>query len=153
MIAIAREFIMACEAFTAVQRALAKSSDHSAAVEEAHYAIKYGDVRRLSSFTMWEARWIIQQWWGVLGLRGVPPRPIRDRQVFEEEDLSAKVSRVVESTVKAALAPAINGTLKDIVQETMLSMAPSIIAHLAQHHAQSLGGCIPQFYTPLTDHL
>lgn len=129
---------MACEAFTAIQRALAQSSDHSAAVEEAHYAIKFGDIRRLSNFTMCEARWIIQQWWGILGLRGVPPKPIRERQVFDSEDLNTKVSHVVQDV----LAPAVSETLKDVIRETILSMAPEIMAQLAQH-AQSMGEYVP----------
>lgn len=61
MIAIAKEHIMPNETFTAVQRALADSSDHSVAVENAHYAIKFNDVRRLSNLEIWQARWLVQQ--------------------------------------------------------------------------------------------
>lgn len=131
---------MACEGFAAIQQALARSSDHSASVEEAHYAIKFGDIRRLSNFTVWEARWIIQQWWAILGLGGEPPKPIRERQVLNEEDLNTKVHRVVETSVQAAMGPIVTETLKELkenMRETMKSMAPEIISYLAQLYQQS----------------
>lgn len=114
-IAISREHLQADAAFADVQKALADSSDHSIAVEEAHYAIKYGDVTRLTNFAMSQARWVSQQWQKVLGMSGPPLRPLRERAVFNEEDLASRINRVLEATVSARL-PAL---LEDALQKAL----------------------------------
>lgn len=107
MVAIANEHIMPNDSYANAQRAQAESSDHSVAVENSHYAIKYNDVRRLSNFALWEARWVAHEWQKVLGMFGPPLRPLRERALFKEEDLIARVNRVVEETLKDCLPNAI----------------------------------------------
>lgn len=112
MIAMANEHIMANESFTNVQRAQAESSDHSVSVEREHYALKLNDVRRLSNFALWGARWVTHEWQKVLGMHGPPLRPLRERAIFKEEELIARVNRVVEETLKACLPVAIAKALE-----------------------------------------
>ena len=112
MIAIAREHLMPDASFALIQRALADSSDHSVQVEREHYAIKPGDAPRLSNLEIWRLRFVLKQWWRVLGLHGEPLRPLRDRQQLDEEDLTARVSRTIDAALSSALPAALETALE-----------------------------------------
>lgn len=122
MIAMAREHLMPNESFTAVQRALADSSDHSVQTEEGHYAIKHGDAPRMSNLTIWRSRWVIQEWWKVLALAGEPLRPLRERQIFQEEDLTVRITRTVDAAVQSSLPAALSTSLDRAMPEFLNSI-------------------------------
>lgn len=130
MIAIAREHLMPNESFTAVQRALADSSDHSVETEQGHYAIKHGDAPRISNLIIWRSRWVIQEWWKVLALTGEPLRPLCERQVFQEDDLTTRVTRTVDSAVEAALPGALTASL-DRAMPQFLNSITQLLSTLA----------------------
>lgn len=129
MIAIAREHLMPNESFTAVQRALADSSDHSIQTEEGHYAIKHGDAPRLSNIVIWRSRWVVQEWWKVLAMSGEPLRPLRERQVFQEEDLTIRITRTVNAVLESALPIALSTSLDHAM--------PAFLSSI-QHHLPAL---------------
>lgn len=138
MIAIAREHIQPNEAFTAVQRALADSSDHSVAIEDHHYAIKFGDIPRLSNLVISRTRWLLTEWWGVLAFSGEPLRPLVERQMFDEIDLSSRINRVVETT----LTSSIEKNMASIVEGSIRALLPTVVAQVIQSMATVPGKII-----------
>lgn len=121
MIAIAKAFIMANRAFADAESALAENSDHSVETENAHYAIKFGDVTRLTNFTVCQSRWVARQWQAVLGMAGPPLRPLKERALFVDEDLSTRVMKLVEDKLTASLPSIIASAIKNAL--------PDLIAH------------------------
>lgn len=122
MIAVAREHLLPNESFTAVQRALADSSDHSVQTEEGHYAIKHGDAPRLSNLVIWRSRWVIHEWWKVLALNGEPLRPLRERQVFQEDDITTRVTRTVDTAIASSLPGALSASLDRAIPDFLQSI-------------------------------
>lgn len=112
MIAIAKAFIMASRAFADAESALAENSDHSVETEKAHYALKFGDVTRLTNFTVCQGRWVARQWQAVLGMSGPPPRPLKERAMFEDDDLSTRVMKLVEAKLAAELPSIMENAIK-----------------------------------------
>lgn len=112
MIAIAKAFIMASRAFSDAERAMAENSDHSLETELHHYSLKFGDVARLTNFTVAQGRWVARQWQSVLGMSGPPPRPLKDRALFEDEDLSTRVMKLVEAKLAAELPTIMANAIK-----------------------------------------
>lgn len=112
LIAMAKEHIMPNDTFTIVQRAQADSSDHSVAIENSHYGIKFNDVRRLSNYDLYESRWLTTEWQKTLGMFGPALRPLRERGVFKKEELHVEMKRVVVESLNTILPEAINNAVK-----------------------------------------
>ncbi|KAF7965750.1 hypothetical protein HWV62_42010 [Athelia sp. TMB] len=119
MIAIAKEHIAPNDTFTLVQGLLSDSSDHSVAIENANYAIPYGDVTRLTNLAMWEANWLWKQWMATLGMSGKPLLPLKERAAVNEEQLGERVQRVVEATVKSSLPTILASVLEGLLKEAL----------------------------------
>ncbi|KAF7978995.1 hypothetical protein HWV62_44265 [Athelia sp. TMB] len=128
MIAISREHLMPDDSFNAIQHALADSSDHSVNTEQQHYAIKHGDTPRLSNLVVWRARWVIHQWWKVLALDGEPLCPLRQREVFQEENINTHVSRTVAAAIQSSLPNALAASLETAMPALLQSIAQIVSA-------------------------
>lgn len=118
MIGIAREFIHPNETFTAVQRAMAASSDHSVAIESSHYAIQYKDIPRLTASFIWEARYVIKEWWAAIGASGIESDysvPLRSRAALNVEDISCQIIRRVEEKLATSMDAMLGKILPSII--------------------------------------
>lgn len=57
MIAVAQQYLAPGKVFADLQQITAGSSDHSVAIEEHHYAIRFDDIPRLSNLVICRTRY------------------------------------------------------------------------------------------------
>lgn len=130
MIAMARAFIMATRAFADAERALAQNSDHSVDTENSHYAIKFGDVTRLTNFKVCECRWVSRKWQGVLGLCGPLVRPLIETALLEDEDFSTRVLKLVDVKLSSELSSIVTGAIKTLLPDLIAQAMSTSIGQL-----------------------
>lgn len=133
LIGMSREFIEANETFMAIQRVMAASSDHSVDVEKSHYAIQYKDVPRLTSSYVWEARYVIREWWKAIGALGTETEysvPLRSRVKVDVEDISTQIVRCVEEKLAGSLEVFMRDKLASIITEALPFGLPGKLCQL-----------------------